>query len=214
MLDIVSQISRASQQVDLLGSFLGRELYPSIKTNVHNGNCSRIVSTRPIAQIARIYFRNTSNSLKETLSAYDHAIDTLYAYRSDIQQAVDSANKKARKWSALLGQEDDQEGGEVRRRLFEERTKWWKILDDAIEELLVGREIISRKVNRYSDSSAGLDVLVETLDEMAGREGLTRLHCGISEAEGIERQFKEVVAVAAGEDEGRSLEEYYDALQD
>ena len=212
VLGLASKISRASQQVDLLGSFLGRELYPSIKTNVHNGNCSRFVSTRPIAQTARVYFQNTSDSLKEILSAHDHAMDKLYAYRSDIQQAVDSANEKARKWSALLGQGDDQEVGEDRRRLFEERTKWWKMLDDVIEELLIVREISSRKMDRYSDSSAGLDVLVEMLDEMAGREGLTRLHCGVLEAEGIERQFKEVVAMAAGEDEGRSFEEYYNAL--
>ena len=212
VLGLASKISRASQQVDLLGSFLGRELCPSIKTNVHHGNCSGIVSTQPIAQTARIHFQNTSDSLKEILSAHDHAMDTLHAYRSDIQQAVDSANEKARKWSALLGQEDEQEVGEDRRRLFEERTRWLKTLDDAIEELLIGRKSISWKVDRYSDSSAGLDVLVETLDEMAGREGLTRVHCGISEAEGIERQFKEVVAVAAGEEGGRSFEEYYDAL--
>ena len=212
VLNLASKISRASQQVDLLGSFLGRELYPSIKTNVYHRNCSRIISTRPIAQTARIYFRNTSDSLKEILSAHNHVMDTLYAYRSDIQQAVDRANKKARKWSTLLVQEDDQEVGGDRRRLFEERTKEWKMLDDAIEELLIAREISSRKMDKYSDSSAALDVLVETLDEMAGREGLTGLHCGISEAEGIERQFKEVVAMAAGEDEGRSFEEYYDAL--
>ena len=212
VLDLASKISRGSQQIDLLGSFLGRELCPSIKTTVHTHNCSRIASTRPIAQAARIHFRNACDSLNEILSAHDHAIGTLRAYRSDIQQALDHADKKARQWYALLGREDDQEAGGDRRRLFAERTTWWDTLDTAIDELSAGREIVRRKINKYNDSSAGLDVLVQTLDEMAGREGLTRLHCGISEAEGIERQFKEVVARAASDDEGRSFEEYYDAL--
>ena len=212
VLDIAPKISRGAQQLDLLGSFLGRELCPSIKTNVHTKNCSRILSTRPIAQTARIYFRDASDSLNGILSAHDNAIDTLRADRSDIQQALDHADKKVRKWYALLYQKDDKEVGEDKRRLFAERTTWWDTLDGAIEELLTGREIVSRTMNRYSDSSAGLDVLVQTLDEMAGREGLTRLHCGISEAEGIERQFKEVVAMAASDDEGQSFEKYYDAL--
>lgn len=48
--NITSKFSRDTLQVDLLDTFLGRELSPSIKANVSIGNCSLIVSARPIVQ--------------------------------------------------------------------------------------------------------------------------------------------------------------------
>lgn len=210
VLNNTSKLTRGIQEVDLLGSFIARELSPSIKTNVHTGNCSLLASTRPIAQTAQVHFRDTLDSLSEILSSHNDAVAALRASRLGVQQALNNADKEVRTWTAFWGQKGDKESGNEKRRHFTVMETWRDMLDDAIERLLTGREIVSLKVNRYGLASADFDILVERLEMMAG---LTESHCGISEVEVVERLFKTTVSKAANDDKGApSFEGYYDAI--
>lgn len=151
--------------------------------------------------------------MNEILSAHDNAIAALQAYRLRVQQTIDNADRKARpllikvdSWSRK-GKE-----GEENRRRDTKRTVWRDKLDSAIEGLSTEREIVNLKINKYSGSSADFDVFLQILDRITNKtEGLTQSYCN-SEAEVIERGFKEAVTKAANDDEGQSFEEYYNAL--
>lgn len=80
-------------------------------------------------------------------------------------------------------------------------------LHNAIERLWLGREIVSPKVEEYSQFSTDFDTFVETFDSLTGTEGLTEAHCGAFEADVIERGLKRAMSKA-----GQGFEEYYDAL--
>lgn len=213
VLGITSKFTRGIQQVDLLGSFIGRQLSPAIKTNVRTGNCSLLALTQPIAQTAQTHFRDTLDSLNAILSSHDHAVSALKVSRFGVQQALNNADKELRTGFGLWSQKSDKESGDEKNRHVAEMETWRDVLDDAIERLLIGREIVNLKVNIYGGSSADFDILVEELDRMAGTEGLIESRCGVSEAEVVERLFKVTVSKAADDVEGtQSFEEYFNAI--
>ena len=210
--DVALKLSRGIQQVDLLGSLVGRQLSPSIKANVHTDNCSLVASIRPIAQTAQVQFHDTLDAFNEILSSCENTITALIASQVGVQQALDHADKELRSWDSIWKSRDKDDGAKKRRDFTEMQTSRG-ILRDATESLSSVREIVNLKVGRYRRSSAELDILVENLDMMARPEGLTQSRCGIAEAEVVERQLKVTVSQASSDVQGTpNFEEYYNAI--
>ena len=210
--DVASKLSRGIQQVDLLGSLIGRQLSPSIKANVYTDNCSLVASIRPIAQTAQVQFRDALDAFNEILSSCDHTTTALIASHLGVQQAMDHAEEELRSWETPWKSIDKDDGAKKRRDNEEMKTSRG-ILHDAIESLSSVKEIVNHKVGRYRRSSAEFDILVENLDMMARTEGSTQSRCGIAEAEVVERQLKVTVSQASSDVEGtQNFEEYYNAI--
>lgn len=211
--DVALKLSQGIQQVDLLGSLIGRQLSPSIKANVHTDNCSLAASIHPIAQTAQVQFNDTLNAFDEIRSSYDNAVTVLTASRFGVQQALDHADTEMRSWNIKMLKWNFEEDGEKKRRDFTEMETSRRILKDAIESLSSVRETVNLKVGRYRRSSAELDILVENLHMMTRTEGKAPSRCGIAEAEVVERQLKVMVSQASSDVQGtQSFEEYYEAI--